>query len=131
MNQIDHTASQSSDSQQPNRLNIVRSLRELRVQYADEHEALQGQIDALLRKMDAVDLLIASETGGSKPDVTADGIPSDEVVESPRRTSPSQKPRLKKSSRFPEPRPSRTSNIAGRNVKPAMRLLKSMAGILT
>ena len=83
MNQIDHTASQSGDSQQPNRLNIVRSLRELRVQYADEHEALQGQIDALLRKMDAVDLLIASETGGSKPDVTADGIPSDEVVESP------------------------------------------------
>ena len=83
MNQIDHTASQSSDSQQPNRLDIVRSLLELRVQYVDEHQDLQGKMDVLLRKIDAVDLLIESETAGIEPDMTAGGITSDEVVESP------------------------------------------------
>lgn len=83
MNQKDHTDSLSGDSGRPNKADIIRSLLELRGQYADEHQDLQEHIEALLRKMEALELLIDAETAGEGVNTTAGGIPSDEVVESP------------------------------------------------
>lgn len=83
MNQIEHNASRSGDSRQPKNPDVVRSLRELRVQYVDEYQDLQGKMDVLLRKIDAVDLLIESETASIEPDMTAGGITSEEEIESP------------------------------------------------
>lgn len=73
----------SDASQEPNDSDIVRFLLKLREQYRHDQRELEGQMNALLKKMDAVEYLIVCETAGDGADFAAAELSPDEVVEAP------------------------------------------------